>query len=355
MGKEKDFAPDDLVHAPGGRESDAPTPGKMTRSDGLTGNPDYDNAPYCERGPRDDGCGLDSGPRGAMLADLSENIGAAGENQKLALVTVKQEILSRRDEDLGLMPQLVLAVLGSTVGNVIGPIAALLKGKAAESVSDDTIKTVVKSVVGFYSKKIEGGAKRVSADQAKGAKLDVLDEIMDGVDTSSRSLRLHARSQMTDAQLMVLAKAMEPERHKPSMYVAAVHALLARFAKSGVTQIGRGFTPDSPFKEDRRVVWITVDGSRELFYQHQDASQHSWGEPAQGKFGELARPVSGGGRSPATVGEPVPREFWDAAVAKHQERWGSAPATSIARTDVAAARVGVAARQTADDAREVHP
>ena len=354
--KQHAITPDDLVRSP--NQVKIPTPGKAIRDDGLTGKPAYDTEPLCQREPGLDGCGFLDRPRDELIDGLRRNIMRASTNQKDACLTLKAEILAKKEDDLGLMPQLLMSAIGLYLGSVVTPLALALRTRiAGDAIADEAVKHVVKTTTGFYSKKVENKAKKAGADTDKQAKLDLITYVRDRIDAASVALEESALN-MTDAELLVFDEAMNHEFHKPRMYEDAMRTMLEDFATSGVTRIGRGLGDvkgtaggrDGARRfEDRRCVWVMVNGAPELFFQTVDA-RHARRDSPQ-SFGGAAwdrdeKPV---------IEAPVPKDFWVVAVQKHWDKWGTPVPVLLAQQDVAAASALLAAQQVADDAISAAP
>ncbi|HLL25985.1 MAG TPA: hypothetical protein VK427_27795 [Kofleriaceae bacterium] len=328
-----------------------------TRSDGYTGDPAYDKEPICDREPEREGCHLLDRPRHNVLQELLDNILVATENQKDACIELKAEILAKKDEELGLLPQLMIATLAAFVGNVFTPAALLVRttivgdALAGDALSDDSVKTVIKAATGFYSKKVDASAKREGADSAKQAHLALLDQVQNSVDATALEFRRYARQDVTDAQLLLLSFAMHPARHQTTLYKAALRKMLDDFSRSGVAKIGRGLgdlnkTPGrdgARHFEDRRVAWAVVKGQPHLFFQHANAEDPYSDSTSYGEKSWT--------RDRPSIGRPVPREFWDAALQKQREKWGADASFLTDPDDLAAAHAALAKEPAADTAR----
>jgi hypothetical protein len=355
----KDFAPDDFVRHPADMPTREPaTPGKATRTDGYTGNDAYDKEPLCEREPGLGGCSLLDRPRGELIGAIGRYSVTIATNQKLAVMKCERDILAEKPKDLEIFPALMLGAVGVVFGNVLTPLVKIAMDAAGTDLQVFTVAALTRLPLAFYQKQTDNAWKALpDVDSSVEARMKMLLHVESTVDTSMDGLFNHAKQALDDEQLKVLAEAMKPERHTPTMYHDALTAMLNRFIKSGVPQIGRGMGPmrsnpghrdDSRALEDTRVIWVRIDGEPVLFYQHVDAQLD--GDPrsragAKGKFGEMNY---GGRLDKPMIGKPVPIEFYQAAVGAHIAKWGPVVPTTL---DPAVINAAQRQRDRADIAR----
>lgn len=365
------------------------TPGKSTLSNGPTGDPFSDHGAVCD-GKMGNGCILTFTQRRDLIIQFKDRVRGAATNYNTALLAVRvDKMLEKPDSD---MPWLVTLFLDLAVGHIATRFSKVVSQIKNTTVASDAAARANKlknldphdienidlssfdtplwkqrlrdGFLQMDDEKIKGGIR----DAAVGAKQSTLSsrqkslenehetqttavkdytrQLADSASVGFARVSEHAPAFANDIELIALFQAMDPVNHMQSDYEEAIRSKIERFMKSGVAKIGihsarRATMPEADggtedvheprygsteVKRHTRVVWQEyVSGyPRDLVFSHHD---HSLEENVTGPM-----PVTIGSfplTKEAELGQVVPREFHDAAVARHVAAWGGTPKTVL--------------------------
>lgn len=347
-------------------------PGRINPVQGYElGDQHIDHGAVCDA--KDDSiasCFLNDGQRGRLIRKFESFVVVAQMNYKLALAELRVDELMKKDDDLHWVVSLALDVAGA---HILGVAAKALKNAKASGLArlgDTALRTAFggdyndkswasrgdrllasitdKNIDGFTKAGFDVGKKKMSkgvqnalnADDAsdKATSLSFIEQLQNSCDIGFLAFSDHATGYANDAELVVLWEGMHPSNHSQAAYKAELGEKLARYKKSGVTDIGRKQTYDRATKyasvhRDTHVIWVknTPQPGKTLYYQDQegdyDPSVSQPGDPGtEWMPDQPTGPRAFGPRSPrggAELGRRVPEEFADAALARSEQIWGA--------------------------------
>ncbi len=296
------------------------------------------------------GCFLEDGQRQRLTLSFLDRVQTARNNYKDALIELRVDELMKKDDDLHWVLSIALDVAGA---HVLGmAMRALQTAKAANvvkrgaetliaAVSDKTIESLTKTGFDVAKKKLSKGVQEaLNVDDAtdKTNSLSFIAQLRNNCDIGFTTFADRALNSAPDAELVVLWEGMHESNHTHDAYVAELGGKLARYKKSGVTDLGRALTHDREtgyvhVRRDTRVVWVknTPGTGRTLYYQSQEGNRdpsvvHREDPGTESLFPEHAKwPHAFGPRAPRespTLGRPVPAEFVETAVMRSEQLWG---------------------------------
>lgn len=368
-GKNSGVTAGDLTRAPDIGKVD---PGRTNPVQGYdVGGQHIDHGAVCDGKDRSTtGCFLNDKQRDRLIQKFELFVLRAQMNYKLALAELRVDELMKKDDDLHWVVSLALDVAGA---HILGVAAKALKNAHASGLSglrNTALRAVIgsgdyndkswssrgeallssitdKNIDGFTKTGFDIGKKKMSkgvqsalnADDTseKATSLSFIEQLQNSCDIGFLAFADHATGYANDAELIVLWEGMHPTNHSQGAYKAELSEKLARFKKSGVTDIGRKQTYDRETKyasvhRDMRVIWIknTPQTGKTLYYQSQegdyDPSVSRPGDPGTDWMPDQPTgPRTFGPRSPresAQLGRRVPEEFVDAALARSEQLWG---------------------------------
>ena len=305
------------------------------------------------------GCFLTDEVRLRYLIDFKGDVSTAATNYKLALQQIRFEELLKKDDDLNWVLTLALEIAGAHLLNVAVKALGGLKANGVQKFAASafksgsfeiwrsnaarTLNSISPKQLETYTKIPLNAAKTRTAkgmqaggneDQTrqKTAVVSYIDELTDQCDTAFRAFQTNASASAPDAELAVLFEGMQPENHSVGIYKQVLDLKLGRFRSSGVLEIGRKDARDRVSGEvgvhrDTRVVWIRdITGNRRLHYQSQEGNaDHAVvrpGDPGDPRsYPDQAFGPHDPRESPV-LGNPVPDEFRDVALARSEQQWG---------------------------------
>jgi hypothetical protein len=337
-----------------------PTPGKTTGLPSVeVGDHWIDQGSACDgKDSKTPGCFLTDWQRLKLVVKLKLLIEKAVTNYKLALVELKFEELMKKADDIPWVLTLALELVGAHFIKVIGKAAVALKGsglnKLASSMKDvylsdrswqtraeavlgsldgKAIETYVKTTLDPLKKSGVTGVKAALGEQAKTEQrgdIAYIDHLKNQCDVEFQAFSDETAAHATDAQLIVIYDGMDASNHSVGAYKAALGEKLERFRKSGASEIGRHLTvrdrlPYGTRVRDKRLVWYQENGKRTLRYQTQDSAFLTQRlEPPRSMDGSRAE-FGPRYADPVQLGEIVPDEFVDVALARSEQLWGPTP------------------------------
>lgn len=304
-------------------------------------------------------CFMTEGQRRDHIDKFHKRTMDAAQNYKDALQDLRVDALLEKEEDLSWIAAMVLDL---ATGHLSGAIGNALKrynagGVAREAtnetrrllLSDDALDKLVKGPLGAAKKALEGKYKATQNQpqrSKKGESLSYIGALVGEADRAFVTFRERAPASADDGELLALIDGMQIELHSKEHYKRALAAKLDRYHKSGVTSIGRKRAQHElepvhgsgsvkvPAFRDQRVVWVTnrfAGSQRRLWFEKQDGHP---GNPTYVRAGDPDWPANGrltfGPRDPMDEGPklvaPVPEEFVEAALARHEAVWNEPPA-----------------------------
>lgn len=353
-------------------------PARPRTPSGPTGHPFIDQGAKCEV-DAGVGCFLEKDQRERLTALFRERAMAAMTQYQLAITSVRMDKLVEKEEDLSWVVGLLLDLAGA---HILSALASSLKRVRKDGLSrllamDDfsaaigtytdagwtataqaglhllterRIEGVVKPVVDLSKAKAKGTFKAALNQEdtsKKAVTVNYLDSLQDEAVIGFQALREQTPRHASDAELVVMFDGLDAEHHKVSYYKEALAEKLKRFHASGVTKIGRKHAerpwtpefakPTVPVIRDTRVVWLVFKSGvpLRLAYENQDGDP---GSPDRLEMdmapGMRAGPQRFGPTRPLSpnpkIGEFVPIEFTDVALANHKQAWGEEPAIVLA-------------------------
>lgn len=368
----------------------APVPG---RTSGVDPRDTYvAHGAVCEREGASAGCFLTDGQRARHIQTLQQRVQDAAENYKIALLSARMDELVKKPEtDIPWVASLLVDLLaGHLIGKLSDAIVAMKNSarladaakavkqqgiqvsggeldlfkdfEIAVNVDDPGLRESVRraalnvdsGTIAAGIKKAGDGAKSVGTQQAKkglsepGATkqkfaIDYMDQLLGAASTGFVYLRETVPGYANDAQLVAIRKAMAIENHQADTYKAAIEAKVQRFLKSGVTELGRSYANRNAESihtatrvvRDTRLVWRQYLSGypRDLGYESQDgATDPNTIEPGTPQMPSKGPQRFGPRRAitpEAEVGSIVPREFHEAALARHAMLWDEPPRTIV--------------------------
>jgi hypothetical protein len=355
--------------------SAGPDVGKQARTDALdvkptatigpsgpTGNKYIDSGAVCDRdGP---GCFLSSAQRARLITVFIGQVHGAASNCQVAISALQIEQLLKKDEDLSWLMDLVLEVVGGQVVKFATEAAKKMLANAPATlarygvdVTEETIKKFaestdliaqVKSVAGrvkttsallFKTDKNSEGKRRKS--EAK----NYLDHVAKEADRAFQTIRTTLPAMLRDGDLIAAYYSFDVENHSVESYEETIRGKMDRYLSSGVTRIGSEIEmatrlDDKPHmsgvQTDRRVAWATTPTSKTPLLYFVDN-------------------ITSDGAGHQGAEEPVPREFWDAAISRHRAMWGTKPEKIELRSQSSAIAGVVSTMQERHDNAEDHP
>lgn len=367
-GKNSGVTARDLTQAPDLGKVD---PGRTNPVQGYdVGDQHIDHGAVCDG--KDDttaGCFLTDAQRARLIRKFELFVIGAQVNYKLALAELRVDELMKKDDDLHWVVSLALDVAGAHILGVAAKALKNAKASGLASLGDRALRTVIgggsysekswssrgdrllssitdKNIDGFTKTGFDLGKKKMSkgvqnalnADDAsdKATSLSFIEQLQNSCDIGFLAFSDHATGYANDAELVVLWEGMHPSNHSQAAYKAELSEKLARYKKSGVTDIGRKQTSDRELKytsvhRDTRVVWIknTPQAGRTLYYQSQegdfDPAVTKPGDPGTDWMPNLPTgPRTFGPRDPRETPQlerRVPEEFAEAALARSEQLW----------------------------------
>lgn len=311
------------------------------------------------------GCFLENTQRMRLVIDFKDRVETASTNYKIALVELKLAELLKKDDDVSWVLSLALDLVGAHLIKVAAKAAIALKASGInklasamegsylsdqswrtrtemiiQSIDDKAIESNVKTL--FDPAKKAGivavkSAAKGDAKTKKAATLAFIDQLKDQCDLGFQTFATNATGSSSDAELVVLWEGLDRAHHTVGAYKEALGEKLARFKKSGITELGRQNVKDRQFnradvQRDKRVVWIQENGKKTLHYQSQEGDYNpnviKRGDPGSEElFGEAGK-LKFGARDPRedirTEG-PVPDEFVEVALERSEQLWGITP------------------------------
>jgi hypothetical protein len=330
------------------REPGKMVPGKVdivqTYNTGVA-YPDHDAK--CATSNDSSGCFMSPAQRSRFVVLLLDEIQTAQTNYKDALIELEVEKLIEKDDDLNWMASLVLDLATSHLSTIFSGAIKGLKGtkvqspaelglgldvsmpadvskwseaanNALDKVSDKSIESTTKIGFDAAKKKTQKIGKSIQNDQTdeeKTAALSYIDRLKQQCDVGFKAFKDNLLATGSDAELVVVYRGMAPEYQSIGQYKAALAEKLARFKRSGVTDIGqKALRPlqahVATLYENKRCVWLLdANGNKALWF---------YGVVS----GNQSMPWENG-RDPDI--EKVADEFVDVAVAKSEQKWGATP------------------------------
>jgi hypothetical protein len=328
-----------------------------------------DHGAACDgKGATTAGCFLPDANRERLIIDFKVRVVRAATNYKFALTQLRFEELMQKEDDLNWVFSLALDLVGAHFITVaakslanwkkagIAKLEALgerLPGFGAEaaqegyrdqfadmlnSVSNESIKVKVNTAFTSIKNKASKTAKKAQnfADETKKqAAVAFIDQLTEQCDVGFEKFEAHATGSVNDAELVVLWDGLDPANHTVGTYKAELGEKIARFKRSGITELGRKQTVDEYGYEnihrDTRCVWLMdLEGSKTLWYQKQDGSFNpsviKRGDPGSSVQPEGTRYF--GARDPnaaPTLTRRVPDEFKEAALERSEIIFGPTP------------------------------
>jgi len=268
--------------------------------------------------PEKPGCFLPDDKRARLLMSFTRRVTVAQTNYKLALEQMRVDELLKKDDDVNWVLGLILDVASAYLGNTTTKALTKVDAKSAyfSKVSDGLIQAAVKT--GFD--KAKGGIKSEAKDahnreaqSKKAASLSYINQLEASCDVAFETFTSTVAAGANDAQLTVLWEGFAPEYHSVDIYKTELTKKLDRYMESGVPNIGskrlagEGMIAPHYF-EATRVIWVRgAGGKTTLYFQVSHGIKES---PFDVDGGEM---------------HPVPAEFVDAAIARHQIQWGDIP------------------------------
>lgn len=364
-GKKSGVTADDLSQSP---DVGKVKPGKTNLVQTTeVGDQWIDHGAVCDgKDDKTPGCFLADTQRGRLIIDFKDRVETASANYKIALVELKLAELMKKDDDVSWVLSLALDLVGAHLVKVAAKAAVGLKASGINKlasamdgayVSDQSWRSRTEAIIqSIDDKAIEGNVKSLfdpakkagigafksavnsDAKTKKAAVLAYIDQLKDQCDIGFQTFSSNAAGQSSDAELVVLWEGLDRVHHTVGTYKAALGEKLARFKKSGVTELGRQRTKDRQFHRadvlrDKRVVWIQESGKKTLHYQSQEGDYNPStirrGDPgSEGIYGDDGKPREFGARDPrekVQTGGPVPDEFAEVAIARSEQIWGPTP------------------------------
>jgi hypothetical protein len=348
-GKESGVTSDDIAKAP---DVGRVTPGKTTLQPTTeVGDPWIDHGAVCDgKDTATSGCLFTDWQRLKLIVDIKARVETAATNYKFALVELKMSELLKKEDDLPWVLSLALDMVGSHFIKVLGKAAVALKGAGVQKLAssmdgaymndrswrargeqllgaldDKAIETHVKATFDPVKKAGVAGAKSEFHDPDKRERnrtVAYIDQLKDQCDVGFQTFTERVTATSNDAELLVVREGLDRANHSIGAYKVALGEKIARFKKSGVTELGRHVAivdrfPHGTRVRDKRVIWYHEDGKRTLRYQTQDSAFLTQSMNA-GKFGPNYA-------EPSQVGDQVPDEFVDVALARSEQLWGPTP------------------------------
>ena len=334
----------------------ATTPGKAT----LLDNDWASHGAKCDgMDANTPGCFLDDAVRLRFLIDFKGDVITAATNYKLALEELRVEELMKKQDDLNWVLSLVLEIAGGHLVEMAVKALTVLKGSAAQrfagaalrsgnaggwnanasralaGVSKKQLETLAKvpinSVKGRLSKGIQN-AENGESNADKNAIVVYIDQLKNQADGAFKAFASMASAAASDAELVVLFEGMTPDNHSVGIYKALLREKLKRFRSSGVLDLGRkaGYDRETGYAavyRDTRVVWVRdFLGNRRLYFESQEGNADpSIVRPGDPGSEQTSSPQAFGPHDPRelpVLGEPVPDEFKEVAIARSQQQWG---------------------------------
>lgn len=301
------------------------------------------NKGLCDLAPRPESrCFMTAQQRADHIDKFHKRVMDVAKNYRDALQELRIETLLEKESDLSWIVSLVLDLATGHLSSVVG--AALQRvnaGGAARDatnhtreliLSDGMIDKTIKGPIDAAKKTLTNELKSVQNQKVRSKKAEKvahLEQVRDSADVAFAALREKAPALADDAELLALVDGMRIEVHSVGHYKQALQAKLARYQKSGVPQIGqRAVTLPhhglQPVRRDRRVIWVTnrmAGAQRQLWFEKQDFFSHPvLGPTPDGSSLGFSRVDDA-----PVLETPVPSEFVDAALARHESSWGAPP------------------------------
>lgn len=288
----------------------------------------------CDSDPRGPDCKFDEKSRARLTGLFQQRVQKANANYNAALGMIEVEQLVRRGDDLPWVFGMLLDVAGA---HLIATFASAVKrfrgiglarleevaldaGVSGAFVGTSTTESMLRALT---PQKIDGGVKltlnaakttAASSLRTQPQQGSYLDSLRNQADVGFQALREETPRLANDVELLALFDAMSVEHHFMSDYKTALLQKLARFAKSGVYQIGEDTGPHETSGGEkyghgnfhRKLVWIVYRSGRprQLAYQRDDIA---WVNDTPKLHGH------------------VPKEFEQVAMDRHVLIWGVPP------------------------------
>jgi len=362
-GKNSGVTAGDLTRAP---DIGKVSPGRTNAVQGYElGDQHIDHGAVCDG--KDDstaGCFLADEQRERLIDKFERRVIVAQMNYKFALADLRVDELMKKDDDLHWVVSLALDVAGAHILGVA--VKALKNAKASgladlgdmalramagdgglsrgenllASITDKNIDSVTKTGFDLGKKKLSKGVQSAfNVDDAsdKATSLSFIEQLQNSCDAGFAAFSDHATGYANDAELVVLFEGMVDSNHSQGAYKAELSEKLARYKKSGVTDIGHKYArdreTDTSVYRDTRVIWIknTPQHGKTLYYQSQDGysdpSVSRPGDPGTEWMPDYPKgPRAFGPRAPREtpqLGRRVPEELIEAALARSEQIWGA--------------------------------
>lgn len=280
---------------------------------------------------------------GHLIGKLSDAVVAMKNSARVAdaaRTIEKQGIQVSAGESVDLFKEFEIAV------NVDDPSWRESVRRAALQVDGSTVAAGIK-IAGDGAKSIGTETAKKGLSQPGATKqthaIAYMDQLLGAASTGFVYLRETVPGYANDAQLIAIRKAMAIEHHQADTYKAAIEAKVQRFLKSGITELGRNYAnrnaesihTSTRVVRDTRLVWRQYLSGypKDLGYESQDGET----SPSTIEPGTPQMPSKGpqrfGPRRPITreaeLGSIVPREFHEAALARHEMLWDEPPRTVV--------------------------
>lgn len=308
----------------------APIPGKQ----GLL-TPYIEHGAVCDQDSGKPGCFLAPDQRQRLIGEYEQRVAHARESYRGAILRLQlDKLTSAPSSDLPWIAEILFDIVGAHAFTVMlgavnrvrsgamgmiekrivgDPDGALLSThldahthQALAGLSETSMGWWVKEMVDKSKKGAQSALKSALGRNTKsdaGREIDYLDALASASSHMFKGLREAPLAQATDAQLAALWEAFDDDLHTIDTYVQAISDKVDRFMSSGIDKIGI-----APIR----------DG-------HASAS----GETAQ--FTKVVRCLYAAGptryaylketRVERSIGDLIPTEFEDVAIARHEQFW----------------------------------
>jgi len=343
---------------------------------GPTGLPHVDHGSVCTT-RIGDSCFLSSDQREELFDEFNLRLTRAEMHYTIAIERLRLDSLLAKDEDVDWVATLILDAAGSflvariasSLSGIRGAAESQLEAMAATArlsglsqgwaktakrlagvVSAKNVEAGIKSAIGSVKKAAATGLKTPGgASAAGGARKILIQQLSTQSGAAFQAVSMTIRATVTDAEMLAIVRSLDAASHTIEAYEAMLNEKLARFASSGVPEIGRrdairmhplGEGEDAPrlpqeTLRDTAVVWVEYAAGRprELFYEVHDGVRVDEVLHPGGSHYPRDRPPAFGPAKPVTtsseIGAAVPLEFIDVAIARHTQVWGKQPRTIL--------------------------
>lgn len=327
-----------------------------------SGDPYVQSGMVCDDQPESNACFLEDGQRARYLQQFRAAFNFAYGNYKAALNSSNVKLMLEQGPEPHWLGEIVIDFAG---GQIIGAlvrglsrirtnsIAALDRRpapgsygppkesafqRALGSFDDERLKSILDASVDAVKKGVVMEAMKVQVagnfEQMKASRLSFINHLISQADVSFGRLQLDIPGTATDAELVWLYESFrDPTKHAQSVYEAELAAKLKRFARSGITDLGRQDATDHSKRDpiektkDTRLVEVHYSSRHppELYYQSVVGTLiGAYKHEKEAGFSELALK-----NELPKLGKPVPTEFAGLALAQHMRVWGTSPGIEV--------------------------